>query len=61
MERWAEKSAKTYFPNVKIHRAHTGYKFYIRNAEISILYSIDDLIPERGFDGSCGAYQTHGV
>ena len=51
MERWAETNVRAYFPDVKIHRAHTGYKFYIRNAEISVLYSIDDLIPERGFDG----------
>ena len=51
MERYAEKYVKTYFPNVKIHRAHTGYKFYIRNAVVSVLYSIDDLIPDRGFEG----------
>ncbi len=49
-ERYAEVYIKTYFPNVRIVRAHTGYKFFIRNAEVNILYSIDDIIPE-SFEG----------
>ena len=32
---------KEYFPNVPVIKAHPGQKFYIRNAEIDILYTID--------------------
>ena len=43
--RWADEYAGQYFTDAKIVTAHTGYKFYIRNAEVTILYSIDDLYP----------------
>ena len=32
---------KEYFPNVPVIKAHPGQKFYIRNAEINILFTLD--------------------
>ena len=32
-------------PNCKVIKAHTGQKFYIRNAVVEILYSIDNYLP----------------
>ncbi len=43
INRFADKYLKPYLPDAKIITAHTGYKFYIRNAVVTILYSIDDL------------------
>ncbi len=44
---FADKYITPYFPDTKIITAHTGYKFYIRNAEVNILYSIDDFAPNK--------------
>ncbi len=44
-QRFVDAYISDYYPDAKIVNAHTGYKFYIRNAEITILYSIDDLAP----------------
>ena len=44
---FAEQNIKPYFPDTKIITAHTGYKFYIRNAQVNVLYSIDDFYPNK--------------
>ncbi len=44
---FADKYITPNYSDAKIITAHTGYKFYIRNAEISILYSIDDFAPNK--------------
>ena len=45
-ERWGNEFFKKYFPDAKICKAHTGYRFYVRNAEIRILCSLDDVLPD---------------
>ena len=41
-----EAFTSRYVPaGTKVVVAHTGYKFYIRNAEVTILYSMDDFAP----------------
>lgn len=44
---FADTYITPYCPNAKIITAHTGYKFHIRNAEVTILYSIDDFFPNK--------------
>ncbi len=39
------KNQKTYFPDAKNYKLHTGEKFYIGDAEIEVLFTHEDLYP----------------
>ena len=41
----ATHSLAASYPNCKVIKAHTGQKFYIRNAVVEILYTIDNYLP----------------
>lgn len=52
VNRYADIKLRPYLKSsTKIITSHTGYKFYIRNAEVQVLYSIDDLYPFDLVDG----------
>ncbi|MBO5295249.1 MAG: MBL fold metallo-hydrolase [Clostridia bacterium] len=44
-ENSATHSLAATLPNCKVIKAHTGQKFYIRNAVVEILYTIDNYLP----------------
>ena len=45
MDRTASYVAQ-YYPSVPVYKCHTGQKYYIRNAVVEILYTLEDYMPE---------------
>ncbi len=37
---------KQYYPSVKVYKCHTGQKYFIRNAVVEILYTLEDYMPK---------------